>query len=51
MPATRDCAALALALTGTTHHPPPTTHHLLMITWPAGRDPLARIEHLIGFGW
>ncbi|MFJ7341981.1 hypothetical protein ACIQU3_17020 [Streptomyces sp. NPDC101110] len=40
MPATRDCAALALALTG-------TTHHLLMITWPAGRDPLARIEHLI----
>jgi AcrR family transcriptional regulator len=41
VPATRDCAALALALTG-------TTHHLLMTTWPEGPDPLARIEHLIG---
>ncbi|MEU3375371.1 hypothetical protein ABZ734_33670 [Streptomyces sp. NPDC006660] len=37
IPATRDCAALALSLTG-------TTHHLLMTTWPTGPDPLARIE-------
>ncbi|WP_377272661.1 TetR/AcrR family transcriptional regulator [Peterkaempfera sp. SMS 1(5)a] len=40
VPADQDCAALALAVTG-------TTHHLLMTTWHDSADPHERIRQVV----